>query len=117
MGRGVWWASYLIQTGEKKKGSTCQCGGHSFDLWPGKIPHATEQLSPWATITEPVLLSLRATTTEAHAVRARVGSPHAAVKTQHSQKNTDFRGLPWQPTGKDSVLPPQEAGFNPWSGN
>ena len=26
--------------------STCQCRGHGFDPWPGKIPHATEQLSP-----------------------------------------------------------------------
>ena len=30
----------------------------------GKIPHATEQLSPYATTTESVLWSLRATTTE-----------------------------------------------------
>ena len=34
---------------------TCQCRGHGFKPWSGKIPHATEQLSPCATTTEPVL--------------------------------------------------------------
>ena len=32
-----WWL-----TGEE---STCQCRGHGFDPWSGKIPHAQEQLS------------------------------------------------------------------------
>ena len=36
----------------------CQCRGHRFDPRSGKIPHAMEQLSPWATTTEPVLWSL-----------------------------------------------------------
>ena len=35
--------------------STCQCRGHTFEPWSGKIPHALEQLSPWATTTKPVL--------------------------------------------------------------
>ena len=35
-----WWFS-----GEE---STCQCKGHVFDPWSGKIPHAVEQLSPCA---------------------------------------------------------------------
>ena len=38
--------------------STCQCRGHGLDSWSRKIPHATGQLSPWATTTEPVLLEL-----------------------------------------------------------
>ena len=29
--------------------------GHRFEPWTGKIPHASEQLSPFATTTEPVL--------------------------------------------------------------
>ena len=29
--------------------------GHRFKPWSGKIPHATEQLSPCTTTTEPVL--------------------------------------------------------------
>ena len=33
----------------------CQCRGHGFEPWSGKIPHATEQLSPCATTTEPAL--------------------------------------------------------------
>ena len=36
--------------------SACQCRGHGFEPWSGKIPHAVEQLGPWATTTEPVRL-------------------------------------------------------------
>ena len=32
--------------------SACQCRGHGFNPWCGKIPHAAEQLSPCATTTE-----------------------------------------------------------------
>ena len=28
------------------KESACQCRGHGFEPWSGKIPHAAEQLSP-----------------------------------------------------------------------
>ena len=35
-----------------KKKSACQCRGHGFDPWSGKIPHVVEQLSPCATTTE-----------------------------------------------------------------
>ena len=36
--------------------SACQCRGHGFEPWSGKIPHAAEQLGPWATTTEPACL-------------------------------------------------------------
>ena len=36
--------------------SACQCRGHRFEPWSGKIPHAVEQLSPCATTTEPARL-------------------------------------------------------------
>ena len=61
-----WWCS-----GEE---SACQYRGHRFEPWSRKIPHATEQLSPCATTTEPdepQLLSPHATTTEARTSRAR----------------------------------------------
>ena len=35
-----WWSS-----GEEP---SCQCRGHGFNPWSGKIPHATRQLSPHA---------------------------------------------------------------------
>ena len=35
--------------------SACQCRGHGFEPWSGKIPHAMEQLSPGTTTTEPAL--------------------------------------------------------------
>ena len=39
-----WWFS--------GKESSCQCSRCRLDPWSGKTPHATEQLSPWATSTE-----------------------------------------------------------------
>ena len=36
--------------------SACQCRGHRFEPWSGKIPHAAEQLGLWATTTEPAHL-------------------------------------------------------------
>ena len=45
-----WWLS--------GKESTCQCRSRGFGSWSGTIPHASEQLSPCATTTEPVLWSL-----------------------------------------------------------
>ena len=42
-----WWSS-----GSE---SACQCGGHGFDPWSGKISHAMEPPSPYSTITEPSL--------------------------------------------------------------
>ena len=35
--------------------SACQCRGHRFEPWSGKIPRASAQLSPCATATEPAL--------------------------------------------------------------
>ena len=36
--------------------SACQCGGHGFGPWSGRIPHAAERLGPWATTAEPARL-------------------------------------------------------------
>ena len=79
--------------------STCQCRGHGFEPWSGKIPHATEQLGPWATTTEPahlepLLHNKRGHDSERPAHRdeewpplAAAGeSPRTETKTQHSQK-------------------------------
>ena len=46
-GRLPWWWSGCE--------STCQCRGHGFKPWSGRIPRAAEQLSPRATTTEPAL--------------------------------------------------------------
>ena len=79
--------------------SACQCRGHGFEPWSGKIPHAAEQLSPCTTTTEParlepVLLNKRGRDSERPAHRdeewpplAAIGeSPRTETKTQHSQK-------------------------------
>ena len=36
----------------KKKESSCQCRGHRFNPWSGKIPHAAGQPSPCVIATE-----------------------------------------------------------------
>ena len=79
--------------------SACQCRGHGFEPWSGKIPHAVEQLSPCATITEParlepVLRNKRGRDSERPAHRdeerpplaSTRESPRTETKTQHSQK-------------------------------
>ena len=79
--------------------SACQCGGHGFEPWSGKIPHAAEQLGPCATTTEPahlepVLSNKRGRDSERPAHRDEEwlplattrGSPCTETKTQHSQK-------------------------------
>ena len=43
--------------GTMVKNPPANAGGHGFEPWPRKIPQATEQLSPCATTTEPVLWS------------------------------------------------------------
>ena len=79
--------------------SACQCRGHGFEPWSGKIPHAAEQLGPWATTTEParletVLRNKRGRDSERPTHRdeewptlaATRESPRTETKTQHSHK-------------------------------
>ena len=79
--------------------SACRCGGHGFEPWSGKIPHAVEQLGPWATTTEPahlepVLLNKRGRDSERPTHRDEEWpplattreSPCTVMKTQHSHK-------------------------------
>ena len=79
--------------------SACQCRGRGFGPWSGRIPHAAEQLGPWATIAEParlepVLLNERGRDSERPAHRDEEWpplattreSPRTETKTQHSQK-------------------------------
>ena len=76
------------------------CRGYQFDPWSGKIPHAAEQLSPGATLLIPCsrasALQQRSHHSEKPAqdsqtqlpLAATRESPHAATKTQCSQKVT-----------------------------
>ena len=99
--RGLpWWLS-----GEE---SACQCRRHRFNPWSGRIPYTEEQLSPWATTTEPMIQSPWAATTEAFMPwspcsktreASAMRSPHTvtreivgvAMKTQHKQKLDKFK--------------------------
>ena len=85
----VAWTSLVVLCRE----SSCQCRGHGFDLWSGKIPHAPRQRGPCATIMEaralePMLCNKRSLYT------VKKSSPSslqlekatcAATKTRHSQ--------------------------------
>ena len=79
--------------------SACQCRGHGFEPWSGKISHAMEQLGPWATTTEPaclepVLHNKRGRDSERPTHRDEEWpplsvtreSPRTETKAQHSQK-------------------------------
>ena len=79
--------------------SACQCRGHGFEPWPGRIPHAAEQLGPCATTAEParlepVLRNRRGRDGERPTHRdeewpplaATRESPRTEMKTQHSHK-------------------------------
>ena len=79
--------------------SACQCRGHGFEPWSGKIPHAAEQLGPWATTTEPARLEPvprngrgrdgeRPTHRDEEwpPLAATRESPRRGTKTQHSHK-------------------------------
>ena len=79
--------------------SACQCRGHGFEPWSGKIPHATEQLGPWATTAEPACLEPvlhngrgRHSERPAHhdeewpPLVATRESPRTETKTQHRHK-------------------------------
>ena len=79
--------------------SVCQCRERGFKPWSGKIPHAAEQLGPWATTTEParpepVLRNERGRDSERPAHRDEEWpplaitreSPRTETKTQHSHK-------------------------------
>ena len=80
--------------------SACQCRRHGFASWSGRIPHAAEQLGPWATTTEPVRLepvlhNKRGHDSERPAHRdeewpplaATIESPSTETKTQHSNQS------------------------------
>ena len=79
--------------------SACQCRGHGFEPWSGRISHAAERLGPWATIAEParlepVLCNKRGHDSERPAHRdqewpplaATRESPRTETKTRHSHK-------------------------------
>ena len=83
--------------------SACQCRGHGFEPWSGKIPHAVEQLGPWTTTAEParlepVLRNKRGRDSERPAHRdeewpplaAARESPSTETKTQHSNQSINL---------------------------
>ena len=74
--------------------SACQCRGHGFEPFSGKIPHAAEQLGPWATTAEPahlepVLRNKRGRDSERPAHHDEEWPPLAATREKPSHRNED----------------------------
>ena len=103
--RESWAAYYRILAHQEwaAGGLPWWCSGWEwFEPWSGKIPHAAEQLGPWATTTEParlepVLRKKRGHDSERPALRDEEWPPLAATrespsterKTQHSNQSID----------------------------
>ena len=82
-----WWLS--------DKEPACQSRRHGFKPRFGKIPHATEQVSPFATTPEPVLQSPGAPTTEARRPQSLCPTTREAAALQQGITPTHTtRGKP-----------------------
>jgi len=73
---------------------TCQCRGHRFNPWYGKIPHAVGQLNPCATTTEPMSLepvprNERSHSNEKHKRCNQRVAPSPCNKRKSVQRNED----------------------------
>ena len=85
---------------------------------PGRFPHATEQLSPWATTSETVLWSLCSTTKklpqwEAHAPQLESGRVASTCSTRESPPSNDD---PAQPkTTNNKIIKNSFTGLWLWS--
>ena len=96
---------------QKKKGlpwwrsgseSACQCREHGFQPWSGKIPHAAERQSPWATTTEPTrhnylgscAWSLCSATREATAMRGPCTAARSGPRSSQLEKARTQRRRP-----------------------
>ena len=68
-----------------------QCRGHGFDLWSGKIPQATEQLSPCATTADaqtPIACAPQQEKPQQWEARTwQLEKAFAAMKTQSATEN------------------------------
>ena len=75
--------------------SSCQCRGHGFNPWSGKIPHAEGQLSLWAATTE--ACELRAGGCNKRATEMR--SLHTTTKsTPHLPQLERALAQQWRPS-------------------
>ena len=95
--------------------STCQCRGHGFNPWSRKIPHDMQQLSPCATITEPVPWNKRSRHNEklTHYNEGQPPTHRNQRKPSHSNKD------PEQPKINNLIKLKRGTGcmFNEWMKN
>ena len=64
--------------------------GALVQSWSGKIPHATEQLSPWATATEPVLRGLALQLKKPLQQAARTAQPDSSLRSNEDQAEPEI---------------------------
>ena len=101
------------------KESVCQCRRHRFDPWPGKIPHASVQLSPYSAATEPTCPGVRAPPQEKPAPHSEE-QPHnhsrrkactaAKTSTAASKPKSKHRGFPGAAVAKKAPARAGDAG-------
>ena len=82
------------------KDSACQCRGHEFHPWSGKIPQAAEPLTLWAprllkpVHLEPVLCNQRSHSSEQPVrptIRESLGSNQDPAQQKVKQKTSDYK--------------------------
>ena len=89
----LWWfGGQESASQKKKKESACQCRRNGFNPWFRKIPHAAEQIGPYAATIEPVPQSQEGTVTEPACLRA-----HAPQQEKPSHQEAHTRQLENKP--------------------
>ena len=64
--------------------------GALVQSWSGKIPHAAEQLSPWAMATEPVLRGLALQLKKPLQQAARTAQPDSSLRSNEDQAEPEI---------------------------
>ena len=75
--------------------------GHGFDPWSRKTPHATGQLSPWATAAGPMCLEPELCSKRSHFSKKPTHHRQTAAPTLRNQRKPTYsKGDPPQPINK-----------------
>ena len=93
-----WWLS--------GKESTCSCSRQGFDPWSGKIPHASEPLSPCSTTTEAVLRAQELQLLQSSGPRAH--APKQEKPPQRESPAPELESSPHSPQPEKACAANQE---------
>ena len=88
--------------------SICQCKRHEFDPWARKIPRAMEQLSPWATTTEPIYALESGTRNYWAHVLWLLKPEHSRACAPQQERPSQWAALPTQLDGSPCSPQPEK---------